>query len=876
MRRLPGIAAALLVILASALAAAMPALAEPALPDGFQDSVAFGNLEQPTAVRFAPNGMVFVAEKAGKIKVYEDLGDETPEVFKDLRTAVYDHGDRGLLGLAVDPEFPTRPYVYALFTYDHILGESAAPPRWGLPNDTGDTCPELRGADDCLVSGRLVRYTASVTEDGEGHLHAAVIGEQALIPEEWCQQFSSHSIGDLRFGPEGALYVSGGDGASFSGTDYGQLGEPPNPCGDPPDEGGSFRSQDLQTPASPEDPTGLNGSVIRIDPDTGEAWPGNPLAASTSANERRIVGYGFRNPFRFTLRPGSDEVYVGNVGGASFEEIDRFDPSAAPLYNSGWPCYEGPEKQYQFKLLNKPICNDLYADPSQVATPLFYYSHAYVVTEGDHCYFSAGSAISGLSFYEGEQFPAEYKGALFFADPVRGCFYAMLPGAGGEPDPTKVVPFLTEGSLYPGVDIEEGPDGALYYASLFGVEFSDPGAIHRIGYEPEAPKARLAADKEWGPTPLEVHLDAGESSDPNAEPLEFEWDLDGNGTFEKNSGSIDHQTVTFTQAELEEKEAKEETLNVVVAVRVKDEGGHSSVARLTIYPGDEPPTMEIDSPSPGLTWHVGQTIHFHGTGHDAEGNPLYGASLYWSTRIYHCPTGPENCHAHPLQVFPGVREGNLIAPEHDYPSYLEITGTTADERGLTGSKTIRLNPETVQFQLASSPSGIGLNAGVVSAQTPFAITAIKGSNIVLGAPEEADLGGKSYAFQSWSDGGARIHSVLASGSRSFTATFAGEGEPVPTPPTGTRSALLAAPPRTRLLGHPAKRTAATLARFGFASNPVGAGFRCKLDGRARSSCRSPKTYRRLPPGRHTFKVWAVSGSLTDPTPAKFSWKVLPR
>ena len=57
--------------------------------------------------------------------------------------------------------------------------------------------------------------------------------EQVLI-EDWCQQFPSHSIGTLEFGADGTLYVSGGDGASFNFVDYGQDGNPVNPCGDPP------------------------------------------------------------------------------------------------------------------------------------------------------------------------------------------------------------------------------------------------------------------------------------------------------------------------------------------------------------------------------------------------------------------------------------------------------------------------------------------------------------------------------------------------------------------------------------------------------------------------------------------------------------------
>ena len=82
-------------------------------------------------------------------------------------------------------------------------------------------------------------------------------GSEKVLVEDWCQQYPSHSVGDLTFGPDGALYASAGEGASFDFVDYGQKGSPLNPCGDPPGgsgatltpptaEGGSLRSQSLR------------------------------------------------------------------------------------------------------------------------------------------------------------------------------------------------------------------------------------------------------------------------------------------------------------------------------------------------------------------------------------------------------------------------------------------------------------------------------------------------------------------------------------------------------------------------------------------------------------------------------------------------------
>jgi YD repeat-containing protein len=872
-----------------------PAMAEPALPAGFQDSVVFSGIEQPVAFRFAPDGRVFVAEKPGKILVYEDLEDTKPKVFADLRGDVYDTGDRGLLGIALDPEFDEgRPYVYALYTWDHVLGEPWDPeePEYGTPGVSGDPgCPSQNSSASCLVSGRLVRLTEDPLKPNHALEEGGLPKEEELL-QGWCQQFSSHSIGDLKFGPEGALYVSGGDGAAYESIpDYGQLGKPPNPCGDPPTpkgtspeispgvanpeaQGGALRAQNLKV---------LNGAILRVDPDTGEALADNPLAASSDENTRRTIAKGFRNPFRFTLEPEGDTLYTDNVGSSEIEELDRFAIPPSSLFNSGWPCYEGPEQQFQFKTLGLDICKQFYEAEKKglepTAQPFFYYSHGQSVVPEDECPIEYGSALGGISFYDGEEFPAEYKGALFFTDAVRGCVWVMFRDE-GHLDPSTTTRFLRESRIYPAVDIEEGPEGALFYADLFGNEEFGDGAIHKITYSLGAPTARLSANPPFGEFDAEgkfkATLDASASTDPQAETLKYDWDLDGNGSFETENGGKT-RTFEFTQKELEEREENEESPNSVVAVRVTDGEGHSSIARVTVYPGDSPPVPAINEPSASATWGVESLIKLHGSGTDSEevseknpsGSIFTPLSYYWSTRILHCPnpSEPTKCHAHPLQIFAGTRSGEFTAPEHEYPSYIEITLRVADKRGLTAAKTIKLEPRTVNLSIASSPPGIEVTAGLQQGPSPLSLTAIEGSHLQLSAPATAQIGGKTYTWQSWSDGGGRTHTVHATQSGTITAAY--------TTPEGKKE-VPPSPPATRLIKHPPKSTRSTTAKFAFRADLAGATFRCKLDRKPTQGCRSPKVYKRLKPGRHTFKVWAVASGITDPTPAKFGWKVLPK
>src|SRR5205085_5199205 len=139
---------------------------------------------------------------------------------------------------------------------DAPIGGSA--PTWGAPGTTNDPCPDLNG-NGCVASARLSRLQAN----GD-----VMTGTEQVLIENWFQQYPGQSIGTVLFGPDGNLYASGGDGASYTVVDTGQLGNPNN---DPPNEGGALRSQRLRAPAAP---VTLDGSIIRVNPATGAPVPG--------------------------------------------------------------------------------------------------------------------------------------------------------------------------------------------------------------------------------------------------------------------------------------------------------------------------------------------------------------------------------------------------------------------------------------------------------------------------------------------------------------------------------------------------------------------------------------------------------------------------
>jgi glucose/arabinose dehydrogenase len=739
--------AVLTLAVTALMVVAQPTAKGSTLPSGFSDTVALSGLTNPVAVRFASDGRVFVAQKNGMIKVFSSLTDTAPVTFADLSAKVHDFWDRGLLGMALDPGFPTRPYVYVLYAYDAPIGGS--PPTWG------DGCPTPPGptTDGCVISGRVSRLTAN---------GSVMTGSEQVLVEDWCQQFPSHSIGTLLFGRDGKLYVSGGDGASFNNVDYGQYGatyagDRANPCADPPApagtaltppsaEGGALRSQSVRRT---DGPATLNGAVLRLDPDTGQGLPDNPFAASSDPNARRIVAYGLRNPFRITQRPGTDELWVGDVGWSTWEEVNRLtSPTGTASRNFGWPCYEGNLAQPGYQGAGLALCTSLYGTPNSAQPPYYTYNHNACVVNYTGCR-SGGSSITGMAFYTDGTYPAAYNGALFFADHTRNEIWAMLAGADGLPNPATIQTLVgvDSGGAAAGhpVDLEIGPGGDLFYVDM------EDGTVHRIVYTAanQPPTARATANPTSGNAPLTVAFDGSGSTDPEGRPLSYSWDLDGDGTF----GDATTATATFTYTS---------TGTYTARLRVTDDQGATGSTSVTVTVGNTPPVAAIDTPPSSLTWKVGDTINFSGHATDSQDGSLPASALRWDEIVHHCTT-PTDCHTHLIQSFQGA-SGSFSAPDHAYPCWIELQLTATDSGGLTSTASVRLDPKTVTLTFRTNPAGLKLTNLTVntSAQTtPFAMTMVIGSANSISAPSPQTQNRSTYYFSSWSDGGMQTHTIVA-------------------------------------------------------------------------------------------------------------------
>ena len=376
------------------------------LPTGFSESQFGGSsasIPSPTAMAFAPDGRLFICQQDGRLRVIKQ-GSLLATPF--LTVAVDSQGERGLLGVAFDPDFAANNFVYIYYT------TQAAP-----------------------VHNRVSRFT-SVGD-------VAVAGSEVVLFElDNLSTATNHNGGAIHFGKDGKLYVAAGENAN------------------------SANSQSLST---------VLGKILRINSD-GTIPTDNPFFTQATGKNRAIWALGLRNPFTFNFQPGTGRLFINDVGEVTWEEVNE----GVAGTNYGWPTCEG------ICVTSQPL----------LTNPIFTYSHAA----------TGGCAITGGTFYNpsASNFPASYVGKYFFAD-LCGGFVRLM-----DPDSHNVSTFAT--GLQQPVDLQAGPDGALYY-----LQIGSGGQVWRVSFN----------GGQGGPAPTTGPVQA--SLLPQRVPASDGTDFDGDG-----------------------------------------------------------------------------------------------------------------------------------------------------------------------------------------------------------------------------------------------------------------------------------------------------------------------------------------------------------
>ena len=311
----------------------------------------------------------------------------------------------------------------------------------------------------------------------------------------------------------------------------------------------------------------------------------------------------------------------------------------------------------------------------------------------------------------------------------------MFPGANGLPDTSTVREFSTEvGGI---VDMEMGPGGDLYY-----VDITD-GTIHRIhatGGTNRPPTAMAHADPTSGAPPLAVQFHGDLSSDPDGDALNYAWDLDGDGAFDDTTSAQSPTPRTRLR----------DGHGATPGDRQTPRSATTTVTITVGSVGTGAPVPTITSPTATTTWFAGQQVNYRGSATDPQDGTLPASALDWTITLFHCPD-TINCHQHPIGGTDGITAGSFIAPDHEYFAYLELALTATDSQGNVATVRRRIDPQTRTIKLQSNPAGIALGLNDESTAAPFTRTVIRYSTNTLTAPPTAQVNGRPYTFDHWSD-----------------------------------------------------------------------------------------------------------------------------
>ncbi|QNK81544.1 PQQ-dependent sugar dehydrogenase [Nakamurella sp. PAMC28650] len=444
----------------------------------------------------------------------------------------------------------------------------------------------------------------------------------------------------------------------------------------------------------------IYGKILRLNLD-GTVPADNPFVNVPGATPY-IYALGLRNPFRFTFLPDG-RAMTADTGSSFWEELDTIQSGG----NYGWPFYEGQ------------CFNCGYLDPS--------YAYGHLPVDG---------AVSAVAAYSGTSFPEKYRNVVFVGDYNRTDIEAVQFDSSYSTEISHTVFDSAAGTI---ADLQQGPDGALYFVSIFEGTFSK---ITAIG--PFPPTAVATATPQTGPAPLTVVFSSAGSTDPHGQPLGYAWDF-GDGSAPSNTPNPTHTYVAG---------AYTATLTVTGGT-----GGTQTATTTTpVVAGHTPPSVAINSPA---TYSAGDLLSFSGTATDpADGTLPPGAYTWQVDYITHGVPQPFYLSEAPHPFYgpvSGSTTGSVLVQRDistDPTSFYRITLTVVDSLGLTTTVTKDVAPTPASWSTTASVPGAAYYVDGLLTTGARTVTDRSGITHVLAGLPVQNLAGIRYRFQGWSDGSA--------------------------------------------------------------------------------------------------------------------------
>ncbi|VEU41729.1 unnamed protein product [Pseudo-nitzschia multistriata] len=650
--------------------------------------------------------MLLLSMKRGLVHVMRnpDESMETEQIL-DLEHQLCTNGERGFQSIVPHPNFAENHWLYIFYTAysDECLEDEVFGPRNRLSR--------------MLMDPKTLRIRNETEE---------------VLMEGAPTHYFFHNGGAIKFGNDGKIYVTTGDGG-----------------GD-----GAGTSQDM---------TNLHGAILRLN-DDGSVPTDNPFTfqggyngvpcgqtggvlppdAPSDAVCSEIFSYGFRNPFRIVMDPHETEktrFFVNDVGGSKWEEISEAGTDFAGK-NYGWPRYEGPCK------FDKTEDCPLFDPSSAVANrdsfqnPFYYYGH---VSDRE------GGCIAGGAFVPEGIWPAKYK--YVYADFIFHSIFNLVEDADVECQTCiPPIPKYKNETLYTSEKREDQHANYARIVDIFFGPYKDTQALYvfkmgngnnvwRIRYTGSdniPPVAKIEID---GSTTVDVGeivaFDGRLSFDPEELGLEYEWDF-GDDSFSREPNPIHAYT---------------EPGQYTVRLGVTDSAEHTQTTSVDIVVGT-PPALHITSPLEGADFFVGEILLLSGTATDADGNLLEDSQISWEVRKHHAD------HWHPfldekagndIDLFPAPEPEDYLAATN---SYLEVIMYATDANGLVSTTSRNIYPRIVELCIDSEPQGLEVYVDEYPVVTPLRITSWVNHNLRLRTPINQELNGTNIqrTFTSWSDG----------------------------------------------------------------------------------------------------------------------------